>query len=174
MGVLFAALTALVLAAGVGPASAHDALIDATPASGAALTTAPAEVELGFSAAPVPLGTEVLVLGPDGGTVSAGAPEIRGTTVVQQLSGSLPAGDYTVEWRSTSSDGHPLEGSYGFTVTTGTSAAATSDLDPSLAAAGTRTPAQPAGGGPSAGWLLAGALALGVVAVLAIRLRRRT
>jgi len=170
---LLAALTAFLLGTGVGPAQAHDALLSSTPASEAALSTAPSAVELEFSAAPVPLGTQVLVLGPDGETVSAGAAELRGTTVVQQLSGSLPAGAYTVEWRSTSSDGHPLAGSYGFTVATGAAPSAPAPSAASLAATGAGTPAQSAAGGPPVGWLVAGALALGAVAVLAARLRRR-
>lgn len=174
LGVLLAVLTTLFLVAGTGPAQAHDALLEATPAADQVLATAPSEVQLGFSGAPVPLGTEVLVLGPDGADVASGAAEVRGSTVVQQLSDTLAAGAYTVEWRSTSSDGHPLSGSYTFTVTTGTSAPATSAADPSLAAAGARTPDEPAGGGPSVGWLLVGALALGAVAAVAVRLRRRS
>lgn len=31
-------------------------------------------------------------------------------------SGDLPAGPYTVEWRGLSSDGHPMQGRFGFTL----------------------------------------------------------
>ena len=44
---------------------------------------------------------------------------MRGTTVTQPLAGGLPAGAYTVEWRVTSADGHPLSGTFGFTVAQG-------------------------------------------------------
>jgi len=177
LGLLLGALTALFLLTGTGPAQAHDALLRSNPATDAVVPTAPTTVELEFSNQPVPLGTEVLVLGPDGETVSTGPAEIRDTTVVQELSASLPAGAYTVEWRSTSSDGHPLAGSYGFTVAAGTSpsAAATTPSAASLEAAGAGTPTQPAGDGPSVGWVLAGAVVLGAVAVLlARRLRSRS
>ena len=173
-GLLLAALTALFLGAGTGSAQAHDTLLGSTPATDASVTTAPATVELEFSNQPVPLGTEVLVVGPDGETVSAGPAEIRGTTVVQQLAEQLPAGAYAVEWRSTSSDGHALAGGYGFTVTAGTppsTAAGTPSAAP-LEAAGAGT-AAPDGDGPSVGLLLAGALAVGAIGAVALLLTRR-
>ncbi|OMQ14378.1 hypothetical protein A7K94_0217055, partial [Modestobacter sp. VKM Ac-2676] len=131
---LLAVLTTVVLAVGTAPAQAHDGLVRSTPAAGAALPAAPTAVELDFSGAPLPLGTQVLVTGP-GGTVSAGAPEIRGTSVLQSLSADVPAGSYTVQWRSTSSDGHPVEGTYGFTVTPGAAPAAAVPTQPVAASA---------------------------------------
>ncbi|WP_299950981.1 copper resistance protein CopC [uncultured Modestobacter sp.] len=186
-------LAVLVLAAGVGPARAHDGLVRTSPGSGAAVTSSPTVVELEFTGEPLPLGTQVVVTGPDGGSVSDGAAEISGRSVVQPLADGVPAGDYTVEWRSTSSDGHALTGSFAFTVATApapaTSAAASAegttapaadgstgtnpgtelDGDPALAEAGRAT-----GNGPAVGWLIAaGAVLVGAVAVL-VRSRRRS
>ncbi|WP_052090461.1 copper resistance CopC family protein [Modestobacter caceresii] len=164
-------LTVLLLGIGAPPARAHDALVSSSPVAGAAVPTAPSSVELEFSATPLPLGTEVLVLGPDGAVVSTGAAEIRDTTVVQSLTAELSAGSYTVQWRSTSSDGHPLTGSWDFTVAAGSTPApdaATPDAAPPSVAAAAADPALPVG------WLVGGVLALGAAAALVLgRLRSR-
>ena len=93
-----------------------------SPAAGATVAEAPDALELEFTGEPLPLGTLVAVTGPDGAPVSSGEAEIRGTTVVQPIDDDLPAGAYRVEWRSTSSDGHPLSGTFDFTVTEGDAA----------------------------------------------------
>ncbi|WP_222194944.1 copper resistance CopC family protein [Modestobacter italicus] len=193
---LLAVLTVLLLAAGTGPARAHDGLVATSPGADAAVA-APREVELEFTGTPLPLGTQVVVTGPDSASVSAGDAEIRGTSVVQALADELAAGSYTVQWRSTSSDGHALSGTFGFTVApgpaadagTGSAAAAPSDAaaagDDAVAGADPAgvgsDPAQPqaaadraAGDGLAVGWLGAGALLVGAVALLVRgRLRRR-
>ncbi|MGY1858242.1 copper resistance CopC family protein [Modestobacter sp. SYSU DS0290] len=161
---LLGLLTVLLLGSGAAPARAHDGLVGSTPAAAAALPAAPSTVQLEFSGAPLPLGTRVLVTGPDG-PVSAGEPEIRGTTVVQALAAEVPAGDYTVQWRSTSSDGHPVEGSYGFTVAANAARAAPAPTQPVAA---------PSSTGSSVVWWTAGALVLGALGILVVgRLRRR-
>ncbi|MCZ2825964.1 MULTISPECIES: copper resistance CopC family protein [unclassified Modestobacter] len=159
-------LAVLLLGIGAPPARAHDALVRSSPSAGAAVPTAPSSVELDFSGTPLPLGTEVLVLGPDGAVVSTGAAAIQDTTVVQPLSAGLPAGSYTVQWRSTSSDGHPLTGSWDFTVAAGSTPAP--DAAPLSVAAAAADPALPVG------WLVGGVLALGAAAALVLgRLRSR-
>ena len=179
---LVGVLAAVFVGAGTLPAQAHDGLISTVPLNTEVVTAAPATVELDFTAAPLPLGTEVRVVGPDGAPVSTGSAEIRGTTVVQALAGSLPAGGYGVEWRSTSSDGHPLTGSFVFTVAAAgpgaaapTPASATAGpgtaiaADPQPAAAG-----RPTDGGLPTGWLVAAVVALAALgALVAVRLRRR-
>jgi len=168
---LLAALATLFLGLGVAPAQAHDALVASSPLGGAVLPTAPPAVQLEFSGTPLPLGTEVLVVGPDGRPVSAGNAEIRGTTVVQRLSEDLPAGAYAVEWRSASSDGHALTGTLDFSVTAGAPAAATP-----AASTGTATASadEPADGELPAGWSVAAVVAVGALgALLVLRLRRR-
>ncbi|WP_158544539.1 copper resistance protein CopC [Blastococcus sp. TBT05-19] len=168
LALLGAAASLLLLGIGAPPAAAHDGLVGSSPAAEGSLPTGPAAVELEFSAEPLPLGTEVLVAGPDGGPVSEGPAEIRGTTVVQPLTDGLAAGAYTVDWRSTSSDGHPLSGTFGFTVTEG-AAAASPGTRPAAAA---ETAAGDDGGFPA--WPVAGAALLAGIAVLAVRRWRRT
>ncbi|CCG03561.1 copper resistance CopC family protein [Blastococcus saxobsidens] len=176
------AATALLLGSGVAPAAAHDGLVSTSPAADATLDTAPPEIQLRFSGPPLPLGTEVVVAGPDGADIAEGPAEIRDTAVVQQLAGTPAPGRYTVQWRSTSSDGHPLSGSYTFTVT-----GSGPPPVPAPAAAATPLPEVPAaplveaaaaersdGSGAAIGWVAAGVVVLGALGVLlARRLRGR-
>ena len=179
---LVGALTAVLLGAGTLPAQAHDALVGTVPLNTETLTAAPATVELSFTAEPLPLGTEVRVVGPDGVQASSGPAEIRGTTVVQPLAEQLPAGDYSVEWRSTSSDGHALTGELVFTVTTTTAAAAAPPPSAGTTGSGTAVAADPqpaaaaapADAGLPAAWIVAAVVALAALgALVAVRLRKR-
>lgn len=113
-----AVLTLGLLMAEPGAAQAHSGLIGTDPADGASLDIAPAQVVLTFNEAPQPLGTQVQVLGPDGEEVSTGEPVVTDTQITQPLAEARPAGSYTVLWRMTSTDGHPLTGQYTFTVAT--------------------------------------------------------
>lgn len=124
------AIALLLIGPGAGAASAHDSLAGSTPADGAALPTPPADVTLEFAEPPQSLGVQVRVTGPDGAPVSESEPVVRGTAVAQPLGPGLPAGSYTVEWRVTSSDGHPISGVFSFTASGGAPsiAAGTGDL----------------------------------------------
>jgi copper resistance protein C len=179
---------AALLALGAGPALAHDGLVSSSPAAEASVPSPPPAVELEMGSPPQVLGTEVQVTGPDGAVVSEGEPEVLGSTVRQPLAAELPAGTYAVDWRVTSGDGHPVTGSFAFTVAEGSapstapSSASTqapapaaevppadppSDVDTDEASA-----ARPAGSS-STGLLVAGGLvALAVVGLVAWRLRR--
>ena len=182
---LVGSLTAVLLGAGTLPAQAHDALVGTVPLNTELLTTAPATVELDFTAEPLPLGTEVRVVGPDGLQAASVPTEIRGTTVGQPLAAQLPAGDYAVEWRSTSSDGHALTGALTFTVATAAASGTTTPdtttqdttAEPGTAVTGEPQPAaaaRPADSGSSTGWLVAAAVALAALGTLvAVRLRKR-
>jgi methionine-rich copper-binding protein CopC len=101
-----------------GPAAAHDRLESTDPADGSTVDVAPDAVVLTMSSAPLALGTQVQVTGP-AGVVSTGEPQIVDETVTQPLGESRAAGRYEVQWRVTSSDGHPISGSYTFTATSG-------------------------------------------------------
>lgn len=184
-----AALVALVLAVlGAGPAAAHNTLVSSDPADGSAPATAPAQVTLTFNEDAVALGTVVEVRAPDGSVVSSGEPVLTGTSVTQAVTGELPAGAYTVLWRVTSADGHPIEGALTFTAqgpTTvggaagaGTVAPSASPADPTTTPDPTPTPtataapeptasAEPAERDPAAEASATNALLAGMVAALA-------
>ncbi|KXC05130.1 copper resistance CopC family protein [Microbacterium hominis] len=98
------------------PAAAHDELLGSTPASGEALTDAPAEVTLTFSAEVLTIGAAVIVAdGADRDWV-ADAPVVRDGTVTVSLDPQLPTGGYEIRWRVVSQDGHPISGIIPFTV----------------------------------------------------------
>lgn len=138
-----AVLVGLALAVlGAGPAAAHSALVSSDPADGSTLAAAPAHVTLTFNEPAVTLGTVVQVRAADGRVVSAGDPVLTDASVTQDLTGELPAGAYTVLWRVTSADGHPIEGQLTFTAqgpTTAGGPPGTAATDP--AATPTATPA---------------------------------
>jgi methionine-rich copper-binding protein CopC len=146
LAVLVGAVTAVGLAA--APASAHDELLGTDPADGATVDIAPAQVVLTFAEPAVELGTQVLVAGPDGATASEGPVQLVDATVVQALAATRPAGQYHVDWRVTSQDGHVVSGSFAFTATSATAptaspavSAPTSSSDPTTAT--TTNPATP-------------------------------
>lgn len=166
-------VTAAVLLGTAPAALAHDGLVSTSPAAEATVETGPAAVELDFSGEPLPLGTLVEVGGPDG-PVTDGPPGISGTRVVQPLAEDLPPGAYRVEWRSTSSDGHALTGTFDFTVSAGGGPAAAASSSgatgPGPTSSGSTSPDSSA----AVMWPVAGAVAVvGLGAVLLTRLRRR-
>lgn len=115
-----APLTAAVLSAvvllvvGAPPAVAHNALSSTSPAQRETVPRTPTEVVLTFDEPAIAMGTQVVVTGPTG-PVQQGAPRLVDETVSQTLQPGAPAGTYTVTWRVTSSDGHPISDSYTFT-----------------------------------------------------------
>ena len=135
VSVVLALLVACVVAIGIPvSAQAHDVLEKTSPSDGVTVATLPAEVTLTFSDAPMALGLQVLVTGPSG-NMADGAAQINERTVTQRLLPAAPAGDYTVTYRVTSNDGHPIAGSFGFHATVG--------LDGSTATAGATVHAPP-------------------------------
>ena len=121
-----AALLALALAVGLGvgmllaaPAQAHDTLVKADPADGSTLDTAPTAITLTYSANILHVSPVVRVTDEAGTVVIQQAPRIEGPNAILDLPDGLPKGTNTVQWRVVSSDGHPIEGTFTFTVTNG-------------------------------------------------------
>jgi methionine-rich copper-binding protein CopC len=95
------------------PASAHTSLRATSPAPNSTVWKAITAVSLTFSGAPTqPTVTVTGADGKDAGTGPAKATEV----VVKQPVGTLPPGAVTVRWKGVSPDGHPVEGSFSFTV----------------------------------------------------------
>ncbi|MCM0616591.1 copper resistance protein CopC [Paenarthrobacter sp. TYUT067] len=101
------------------PALAHDALESTVPAKDTTVTAAPGSVSLTLSEPP--LDTEQLnlsvitVTDETGKTLSDGKVTVEGPTISTAITGGAN-GVYKVLWRTVSSDGHPIEGNYSFTV----------------------------------------------------------
>ncbi|WP_186304373.1 copper resistance CopC family protein [Kocuria palustris] len=112
-----AGLAAAAIIAAPAPALAHDTMTGSVPEDGASEAQAPQEIELSFTAQPQDVGAQIQVTGPDGADVTADEPQIEGTSVIQELSDDADApGEYSVAWRVVSSDGHPIEGAFDYTV----------------------------------------------------------
>ena len=115
----------------------------------------------------VPL-PQVVVTDAGGTAYQSGAPQATDNKVTQPLNGTLPNGTYTVAWRVVSADGHPIKGTYKFTVEGSTA------QSPASTTSGAASPPPPSptvgtsGGsddGGASGWLW---IALAAVAVVAV------
>ncbi|BDX32366.1 hypothetical protein TUM20985_29130 [Mycobacterium antarcticum] len=113
-----ASLIALVLSLlGAGIAAAHTALVDSDPARDANLTSSPTAILLTFSEDINPAFATVVVSGADGRNWVSGSPKVEGPRLTAVVGPNRPAtGVYTVGYRVVSTDGHPVTGSYTFTI----------------------------------------------------------
>jgi copper resistance protein C len=132
-------LWAGLLLAGAGPAAAHNVLLATDPEEGATLPAPPELITLTFDDEVLTVGTVLEVTSPDG-LVELPAPQVADSTVTQQLPGRLPSGDYSVAWRVTSADGHPLEGTltFGVVATPGSPSTSSTPGAPSATRTATR------------------------------------
>ena len=124
---LAAMLAFLALALGLGSqfASAHDQLIESSPAADESVDVAPESATMTFSAEVQSEGT----LGPQVELFAVTAVEQTAVelesaatadgSVVTQALPQLAAGDYALNWQVVSSDGHPISGTIPFTVSVG-------------------------------------------------------
>lgn len=114
---LAAAAAAAVLAVLTGsPAWAHNSLTDAAPAKNATLDRAPDRVKLTFLQRVDPDALSIEVTDSAGRAVPTSGPTASGRTGTLTFDEPPPNGVYTVTYRVVSLDGHPVEGSYEFTV----------------------------------------------------------
>ncbi|MFC6004487.1 copper resistance protein CopC, partial [Streptomonospora nanhaiensis] len=111
-----AAAAAVLVAVAAGPAHAHETLISSSPDDGGRPAESPEEITLTFSGDIMDLGAAVVVLAPDGEPVPTGAVSVDGPEAVVPLSAELEAGGHAVRWKVVSGDGHPISGSFTFTV----------------------------------------------------------
>ena len=145
-----------VVALTAAPASAHTTLTGATPEKDATVSP-PTEIVLTY-ADPVRL-PRVIVMDAAQKQYQSGTARAVDNKVTQAVNAGLPNGKYTVGWRVVASDGHPVEGTYTFTVTGSAGTAQPVAPSPSAAAA---TSSEDSGG--SSGWLWIGVIVL-VIAI---------
>ncbi|MFJ6416332.1 copper resistance protein CopC [Paeniglutamicibacter sp. NPDC091659] len=167
-------LVAIALLAPVSAASAHDSLTGANPKDGQMVKEMPDVIDLTFSNMPLAIGTNVLVKDASGKDWAIGEVKIVDNVVSQSVGSDAPGGDYTVVWRVVSSDGHPIEGTFGFTANSGGAGV------PSSPAAGPQStadlfevPELPASGQFPLGSVLGSVAVLLVLAAIIIRVARR-
>ncbi|WP_164545207.1 copper resistance CopC family protein [Antribacter gilvus] len=100
------------------PAWAHDQLLSSTPGDGKTITALPPEIILTLSEAPLATGAQVVITAADGDMVPTGTISVDEATarVTVPVTGQGPSGAYTVAWHVVSSDGHPIEGAFEFSL----------------------------------------------------------
>jgi len=181
------------------PASAHDAAESTSPAQGASLAAPPEEVSVTFGNTPLGIGSSFSVKDAGGTEWADGSVRIVDKVATQKLRQGGPSGVYTVVWRVVSSDSHPIEGTFTFTVAAGAGGAAPSGAAPSGAASsGTSTaksstaagtvpgmgtaqpgvteePSRPANAGEPFQWsiVIFAVVAVGLLVALGVLARRR-
>jgi copper transport protein len=124
-GMLRALTIALSLAACAAVAEAmtrgllHASLLRSTPAANSHLTKPPETIRLVFSEQIVPELSQITLVRPDGSGTQlrvANDPHDVHTLVGSVVGGAPTSGPYKVSWRVLSADGHPVAGSFSFTI----------------------------------------------------------
>ena len=97
----------------------HLRLEKSEPSKDEALASAPKVIRLWFSLPPEMAVTGIKLADANGNPVALGAPT-RGSgakdPVESAIQGALAAGSYTVSWKTSSKDGHPIRGDFMFSV----------------------------------------------------------
>jgi putative copper export protein/methionine-rich copper-binding protein CopC len=112
-------LAALLVALPIAGAHAHTRLSRSSPAAGDTLRDAPAAIRLWFTGRAELSFTRVRLLRADGSEVALGRVgrlDSSMSAFTVPIGVTLPGGTYTVVWQTAAADGHPVRGSYGFTV----------------------------------------------------------
>ncbi len=104
-------------------ADAHGVLQSSVPASKSRLKTVPREIRLTFNEAPELAFTQIELIAPDSISILLGAPSAVADSprvLVAEVRDALTkAGVYRVLWRIAGRDGHPVRGSFTFTIAEG-------------------------------------------------------
>lgn len=102
----------------VGTASAHSVAVSSTPENASSVDTGPAQASVTFNEAIQAQFASLTVVGPDGNLWSRSDPTVSGATVSVDVGDLGPVGTYTIAYRVTSADGHPVSGTRTFDLTT--------------------------------------------------------
>lgn len=145
-GIVVGAAAALI--AGAPAAYAHDRLLSSDPAEGAVLNQAPTQAVLTFSADVEEVGTVVELQDDTGQAVAVPASTVQGADVTTDLPGDLQGGEYSLIYRVTSSDGHPISGQVAFTLPATAPTPSATPTPPSTPAQPSTAPTPTAPSGP--------------------------
>lgn len=147
-------------------AQAHADLVSSTPVAGARLDTLPTKIEVTFDGNLLTIGgakTNVLMVkNPQGHQIDAKNSHVSGATLSVDLDPDTTTGQFEVSWRVVSSDGHPEEGSYLFSVGTTTASATPSPSESSSPVPSASSEGPWTRYGTRLMLALAGALAIGI------------
>ncbi len=120
------ALTALLVAVAAATAASapaarfHTRLVKSAPAKDTTIAAAPKALELWFSERIDLKASRVRLTDATGKAVELASltrdDAAENAPVVAGITGTMAAGQYTVNWAAASGDGHPVQGSFNFTV----------------------------------------------------------
>ncbi len=183
-------LLLLVLVAGGGIAQAHSELVSSSPEDGQVLDAPPTEVTFTFNEDLLPDFVNFVATDPGGQVLELAVSGVNGPTATVAWPAEAPGGEWRVDYRVVSQDGHPVDGSITFsyaaespsptpTPSTPSPSPTTSSATPEPAptSAEPSPSAVPASesSGPSTGWIIAivgvGVL-IGIVVVGLVARRR--
>ncbi len=96
----------------------HLRLTKSLPAKDSSYTAAPVEIRLWYSQEPLIRLSSVSLTGPHG---AVQVERVRQDStdkklLVARITGTMHEGDYTIAWRTASSDGHPIRGEIPFSI----------------------------------------------------------
>ncbi|MEX2154213.1 MAG: CopD family protein [Gemmatimonadaceae bacterium] len=101
---------------------AHGALKSSVPAAGAHLDRVPREIRLEFNETAERAFTRIALVGPGGKTVAltpVRIPKDSPRVALASITETLGPGVYTVQWQFGGKDGHPVRGTFKFTIAPG-------------------------------------------------------
>ena len=163
-------------------ALAHSELVSSDPADGATLDAAPTTVSFTFNEPLMPDFVRFVGTDPSGATGDLPVSSVEGPTATIDWPAGAPGGEWRVNYRVVSQDGHPIEGGITFTYAAAsptpsptsaaptsaspTSAAPTSAPPTSAVPSPSTSPAADTNGGTS-GLLIAG-LAVGAIVIVGV------
>ncbi len=146
LALVAALLTAFaLLVVPASPAHAHDELIGSNPSADSTVEGVPAQLTLTFSGAiATDAGaSEVAVTDASGTSLVADPPSAQDNVLTQPLTGAA-SGAITVLWKVVSSDGHPISGTFAFTVAAASAPSETGEPEPTEEPEPTVAPTAPA------------------------------
>jgi len=109
------ALFALALTFGAGQADAHSKKEATEPADGAVIAASPEAISMTFD---MPLRVTLITLTDQSGTEHAltRSDDMKPVSAFTAQPPELPAGQYEIIWRGLATDGHPMQGAFGFEI----------------------------------------------------------
>ena len=186
---LFGMLLLVVMGAGV--AQAHSELVSTTPEDGQVLDAPPTELTFTFNEDLLPDFVNFVATDPSGQVVELAVSGVSGPTATVAWPSEAPGGEWRVDYRVVSQDGHPVEGSmtfaYAATSPTPSPTSAAPSPEPTTSSAEPTpepTSAEPSptvapasdSSGLSTGWIIAiiAVVAIVVIAIVGLLARRRS
>lgn len=188
---LFGMLLLVVL--GAGAAQAHSELVSTTPEDGQVLDAPPTELTFTFNEDLLPDFVNFVATDPAGQVLELAVSGVSGPTATVAWPAEAPGGEWRVDYRVVSQDGHPVEGSIAFAYAASSPTPSPSPTSAAPSPAPTTSSAEPApeptsaepsptvapasdSSGLSAGWIIAiiAVVAIVVIAIVGLLARRRS